>query len=216
MKEKRKISLITGVTGQDGSYLAELLLDKGYIVHAIIRRASTFNTERIDHIIDHERLHLHHGDITDPTNIMRLISEVQPDEIYNLAAQSHVKVSFEVPHYTAQVDALGTLSILEAMRTHCPTAKFYQASTSELYGGLEYNKNENAMYDENSPFHPRSPYGVAKLYAYWIIKNYRESYGLFACNGILFNHESERRVRHLLQERLQLIWLKSKKVSVMY
>lgn len=202
MKEKRKISLITGVTGQDGSYLAELLLDKGYIVHAIIRRASTFNTERIDHIIDHERLHLHHGDITDPTNIMRLISEVQPDEIYNLAAQSHVKVSFEVPHYTAQVDALGTLSILEAMRTHCPTAKFYQASTSELYGGLEYNKNENAMYDENSPFHPRSPYGVAKLYAYWIIKNYRESYGLFACNGILFNHESERRGKTFVTRKI--------------
>lgn len=199
---KIKTAFLTGITGQDGSYLAELLLEKGYIVHAIIRRASTFNTERIDHIMDHERLHLHHGDITDPTNIMRLISEVQPDEIYNLAAQSHVKVSFEVPHYTAQVDATGTLTILEAMRAHCPNAKFYQASTSELYGGLEYNKNEKGFYDEDSPFHPRSPYGVAKLYGFWIIKNYRESYNLFACNGILFNHESERRGKTFVTRKI--------------
>ena len=191
--KKNKVAFCTGVTGQDGSYLAELLLEKGYEVHAIIRRSSTFNTERIEHLMNHERLHLHHGDITDPTNIMRLLSEIKPDEIYNLAAQSHVKVSFEEPYYTASVDALGTLTILEAMRTHCPNAKFYQASTSELYGGMEYNKNEDGMYDENTSFHPRSPYGVAKIYGFWIIKNYRESYGLFACNGILFNHESPQR-----------------------
>lgn len=202
MIKKNKIALITGVTGQDGSYLAELLLEKGYIVHAIIRRASTFNTERIDHLMNHPMLHLHHGDITDPTNIMRLISEVKPDEIYNLAAQSHVAVSFEVPHYTASVDALGTLTILEAMRAHCPKAKFYQASTSELYGGMEYNKNNEGLYDENTQFHPRSPYGVAKLYGFWIIKNYRESYGLFACNGILFNHESERRGKTFVTRKI--------------
>lgn len=200
--EKNRIALVTGVTGQDGSYLAELLLEKGYIVHAIIRRASTFNTERIDHLMNHPRLHLHHGDITDPTNIMRLISEVKPDEIYNLAAQSHVKVSFEIPHYTAQVDATGTLTILEAMRAYCPKAKFYQASTSELYGGMSYNKNNEGFYDENTPFHPRSPYGVAKLYGFWIIKNYRESYGLFACNGILFNHESERRGKTFVTRKI--------------
>lgn len=197
-----KIAFITGITGQDGSYLAELLLDKGYIVHAILRRASTFNTERIEHLMGHERLHLHHGDITDPTNIMRLLSQIKPDEIYNLAAQSHVKVSFDEPFYTANVDALGTLTILEAMREHCPKAKFYQASTSELYGGLEYNKNENGMYDENTPFHPRSPYGVAKIYGFWIIKNYRESYNLFACNGILFNHESERRGKTFVTRKI--------------
>jgi len=197
-----KKAFLTGITGQDGSYLAELLLDKGYEVHAILRRSSTFNTERIDHLMKHPMLHLHHGDITDPTNIMRLLSEIKPDEIYNLAAQSHVKVSFEEPYYTANVDALGTLTILEAMRAHCPKAKFYQASTSELYGGLEYNKNENAMYDENSPFHPRSPYGVAKIYGFWIIKNYRESYGLFACNGILFNHESERRGKTFVTRKI--------------
>lgn len=199
---KPKIAFLTGITGQDGSYLAELLLEKRYIVHAIIRRSSTFNTERIDHLMNHERLHLHHGDITDPTNIMRLLSEIKPDEIYNLAAQSHVKVSFEEPYYTASVDALGTLTILEAMRTHCPNAKFYQASTSELYGGMEYNKNKEGMYDENTPFHPRSPYGVAKIYGFWIIKNYRESYGLFACNGILFNHESERRGKTFVTRKI--------------
>lgn len=198
----RKKAFIAGITGQDGSYLAELLLNKGYEVHATMRRASTFNTERIEHIMGHERLHLHHGDVTDPTNIMRLMAEIQPDEIYNLAAQSHVAVSFEVPHYTASVDALGTLTILEAMRAHCPNAKFYQASTSELYGGLEYNKNESGFYDESTVFHPRSPYGVAKLYGFWIIKNYRESYGLFACNGILFNHESERRGKTFVTRKI--------------
>jgi GDPmannose 4,6-dehydratase len=199
---KNKVAFLTGITGQDGSYLAELLLEKGYIVHATMRRASTFNTERIEHIMGHERLHLHHGDITDPTNIMRLMSEIKPNEIYNLAAQSHVAVSFEVPHYTANVDALGTLTILEAMRAHCPTAKFYQASTSELYGGLEYNKNSKGFYDEDSPMHPRSPYGCAKLYGFWIIRNYRESYGLFACNGILFNHESERRGKTFVTRKI--------------
>lgn len=216
-EKKRKVSFITGVTGQDGSYLAELLLEKGYEVHATMRRASTFNTERIEHFMDHERLHLHHGDITDPTNIMRLIAEIKPDEIYNLAAQSHVAVSFEVPHYTASVDALGTLTILEAMRAHCPKSKFYQASTSELYGGMEYNKNEDGLYDENSPFHPRSPYGVAKLYGFWIIKNYRESYGLFACNGILFNHESERRGKTFVTRKIttNLVQVKKGKRKVL-
>lgn len=178
--------LITGITGQDGSYLAESLLDKGYEVHGVIRRSSSFNTGRIDHIID--KIDLHYGDISDPLSICGLIATIKPDEIYNLAAQSHVKVSFEMPFYTAQVDALGTLAVLEAMRLHCPEAKFYQASTSELFGNpLEVPQNEK------TPFHPKSPYGVAKLYGYWIVVNYRESYNLFACNGILFNHESERR-----------------------
>lgn len=201
-ENKSKVAFILGITGQDGSYLAELLLEKGYNVHAIMRRASTFNTERIEHIMKHERVHIHHGDITDSSNIMRLMSEIKPDEIYNLAAQSHVQVSFEVPNYTAQVDAMGTLTVLEAMRAHCPNAKFYQASTSELYGGMSYNKNDKGFYDENSGFHPRSPYGVAKLYGYWIVKNYRESYGLFACNGILFNHESERRGKTFITRKV--------------
>lgn len=216
-EKKQKIAMIAGVTGQDGSYLAELLLEKGYIVHATMRRASTFNTERIEHIMDHERLHLHHGDVTDPTNIMRLMSEIKPDEIYNLAAQSHVAVSFEVPHYTASVDALGSLTILEAMRAHCPNAKFYQASTSELYGGLDYNKNNEGFYDENTSFHPRSPYGVAKLYGFWIIKNYRESYNLFACNGILFNHESERRGKTFVTRKIttNLVQVKKGKRDVL-
>lgn len=186
----KKKCLIFGITGQDGSYLSELLLKKGYEVHGVIRRSSSFNTGRIDHIFD--KLHLHYGDATDPVSINNIINMIKPDEIYNLAAQSHVKVSFELPYYTGQVDALGTLSMLEAIRTICPKARFYQASTSELYGGMEYNRGEKG-YDENSPFHPRSPYGVAKLYGYWIVKNYREAYGLYACNGILFNHESERR-----------------------
>lgn len=192
MRKKQKISLLTGITGQDGSYLAELLLEKGYKVHGVIRRSSSFNTSRIDHIFKHPNLTLHYGDITDPTNITNLISQIKPDEIYNLAAQSHVKVSFEMPYYTAQVDALGTLTILEAMRVHCPNSKFYQASTSELYGGMDYNMPETG-YTEESPFHPRSPYGVAKIYGFWAVKNYREAYGLYACNGILFNHESPRR-----------------------
>lgn len=187
-----KTAFITGITGQDGSYLAELLLEKGYIVHGVIRRSSSFNTGRIDHIFEHENLTLHYGDLTDSASITNLIAQIKPDEIYNLAAQSHVKVSFEQPYYTAMVDSLGTLTILEAMRIHCPKARFYQASTSELYGGMDYNMPESG-YNENSLFHPRSPYGVAKIYGFWIVKNYREAYNLFACNGILFNHESPRR-----------------------
>lgn len=185
-----KKALITGITGMDGSHLAEFLLNKGYEVHGIIRRTSTFNTDRIDHIFD--RLKLHYGDVTDPLVISNLVSQIQPDEVYNLAAQSHVKVSFEVPYYTAQVDGLGTLAILEAVKNHCPKARIYQASTSELYGGMGYNMPING-YNEESVMHPRSPYGVAKLYGLWICKNYRESYGMFICNGILFNHEGERR-----------------------
>ena len=189
----KRVAFITGVNGQDGSHLVELLLEKGYEVHGMIRRSSSFNTERIDHIIEGDyNFHFHYGDVTDALVISNLISKIQPDEIYNLAAQSHVKVSFEMPGYTADVDAKGTLNILEAMKNHCPTAKFYQASTSELYGGMSYNMPENG-YTEDSPFHPRSPYGVAKIYAYWIVKNYREAHNLFACNGILFNHEGERR-----------------------
>jgi GDPmannose 4,6-dehydratase len=185
-----KKALITGITGMDGSHLAELLLEKGYEVHGIIRRTSTFNTDRIDHIFD--KLKLHYGDVTDPLVISNLVSQIQPDEIYNLAAQSHVKVSFEIPYYTAQVDGLGTLAILEAVKNHCPKARVYQASTSELYGGMDYNMPETG-YTETSQMHPRSPYGVAKLYGLWITKNYRESYGMHISNGILFNHEGERR-----------------------
>jgi len=195
-----KTALITGITGQDGSYLAELLIEKGYMVHGIKRRASSFNTQRIDHIYQDqhsEKLNfkLHYGDLTDSTNIIRIIQEVQPDEIYNLGAMSHVKVSFDSPEYVANVDGLGTLRILEAVRILGLEKKtrIYQASTSELYGGLPENKNEKGFYDENSPFYPRSPYGAAKIYGFWITKNYREAYGMFACNGILFNHESPRR-----------------------
>ena len=191
--DELKKALIIGVTGQDGSYLVELLLNKGYEVHGLKRRASSFNTGRLDHLFrdQHQypesRLHLHYGDITDTGNIIRLIQEIRPDEIYNLAAQSHVAVSFELPEYTAQVDALGTLRILEAIRILGleKKTKFYQASTSELYG-----KVQEIPQNEDTPFYPRSPYGVAKLYGFWITKNYREAYGLFACNGILFNHES--------------------------
>jgi GDPmannose 4,6-dehydratase len=195
-----KIALITGITGQDGSYLAELLLEKGYMVHGIKRRASSFNTQRIDHIYQdqheaHVNFKLHYGDLTDSTNIIRIIQEVQPDEIYNLGAMSHVKVSFDSPEYVANVDGIGTLRILEAVRILGLEKKtrIYQASTSELYGGLPENKNEKGFYDENSPFYPRSPYGAAKIYGFWITKNYREAYDMFACNGILFNHESPRR-----------------------
>tara|TARA_E500000331_G_scaffold123539_1_gene121036 strand:+ start:1324 stop:2400 length:1077 start_codon:yes stop_codon:yes gene_type:complete len=195
-----KVALITGVTGQDGSYLAELLLDKGYEVHGIKRRASSLNTQRIDHIYQdpHEknpRFKLHYGDLTDSLNITKIIQMCQPDEIYNLGAMSHVKVSFDIPEYVGQVDALGTLRILEAVRLLGLEKKtrIYQASTSELYGGMPENKNEKGFYDENSPFYPRSPYGVAKIYGFWITKNYREAYDMFACNGILFNHESPRR-----------------------
>ena len=183
-----KIALITGITGQDGSYLAELLLQKGYEVHGIVRRSSLINTHRIDHI--YQRLHLHYGDLTDSTNIIKVIQKVKPDEIYNLGAQSHVKVSFELPEYTAQTDALGTLRVLEAVRILGMDHKvrIYQASTSELYGLVQ-----EVPQRETTPFYPRSPYGVAKLYGFWIIKNYRESYGLHASSGILFNHESPRR-----------------------
>lgn len=199
-KEKRKVALVTGITGQDGSYLAELLLEKGYIVHGIKRRASLFNTDRIDHLYQDPhatdiRLKLHYGDLTDSMNLTRIIQEAQPDEIYNLGAMSHVKVSFESPEYVANVDGIGTLRLLEAVRILGLEKKtrIYQASTSELYGGMEENKNEKGFYDENSPFYPRSPYGAAKIYGFWITKNYREAYDMFACNGILFNHESPRR-----------------------
>lgn len=190
-----KVALITGITGQDGSYLAEFLLDKGYEVHGIKRRASSFNTERIDHIyqdphISNPQFHLHYGDLTDTSNLTRILSEVQPDEVYNLGAMSHVAVSFESPEYTADVDAMGTLRLLEAIRFLGLEKKtrFYQASTSELYGLVQEIPQK-----ETTPFYPRSPYAVAKLYAYWITVNYRESYGMYACNGILFNHESPRR-----------------------
>jgi GDPmannose 4,6-dehydratase len=190
-----KRALITGITGQDGSYLAEFLLEKGYEVHGIKRRASSFNTQRIDHIYEdphsnHAHLKLHYGDLTDTSNLTRILSEVQPDEVYNLGAQSHVAVSFEAPEYTADVDAIGTLRLLEAIRFLGleKTTRFYQASTSELYGLVQETPQR-----ETTPFYPRSPYAVAKLYAYWICVNYREAYGMFACNGILFNHESPRR-----------------------
>ncbi|NMH60182.1 GDP-mannose 4,6-dehydratase [Alteromonas ponticola] len=191
----RKVALISGVTGQDGSYLAEFLLEKGYEVHGIKRRASSFNTERVDHIYEdphNEDPHffLHYGDLTDTSNLTRILQEVQPDEVYNLGAQSHVAVSFESPEYTADVDAIGTLRLLEAIRFLGleKKTKFYQASTSELYGLVQ-----EIPQSESTPFHPRSPYAVAKMYAYWITVNYRESYGMYACNGILFNHESPRR-----------------------
>lgn len=190
-----KVALITGVTGQDGSYLAEFLLSKGYQVHGIKRRASSFNTERVDHIYQdpHEEnvnFHLHYGDLTDTSNLTRILREVKPDEVYNLGAQSHVAVSFEAPEYTADVDAMGTLRLLEAIRFLGmeKTTRFYQASTSELYGLVQETPQK-----ETTPFYPRSPYAVAKMYAYWITVNYRESYGMYACNGILFNHESPRR-----------------------
>jgi len=193
--EKQKVALITGVTGQDGSYLAEFLLEKGYIVHGIKRRASLFNTQRVDHIyqdphIDNANFKLHYGDLTDTSNLIRIVQETQPDEIYNLGAQSHVAVSFESPEYTADVDAMGTLRLLEAIRILGLEKKtrFYQASTSELYGLVQETPQK-----ETTPFYPRSPYAVAKMYAYWITVNYREAYGMYACNGILFNHESPRR-----------------------
>ncbi len=188
-----KKALITGITGQDGSYLAEFLLSKGYEVHGIIRRSSSFNTGRIDHLFNNPDIHnkmlfLYYGDLTDSSNLNRLLEKVKPDEIYNLAAQSHVKVSFEVPEYTADVDGVGVLRFLHAIKETKLNTKFYQASSSELYG-----KVQEIPQTEMTPFYPRSPYGVAKLYAYWIVKNYREAYNLFACNGILFNHESPRR-----------------------
>jgi len=208
-----KRALITGVTGQDGSFLAEFLLEKGYEVHGIIRRSSSYNQERLEdilsqeevdaikNIINNKNFHLHYGDLTDTSNIIRLIGEIRPDEIYNLAAQSHVRVSFDMPEYTADVDALGTLRILEAVRILGLREKtrIYQASTSELYG-----KVQEVPQKETTPFYPRSPYGVAKLYAYWITKNYRESYGMFAVNGILFNHESERRGETFVTRKITL------------
>ena len=221
MAAQRKVALITGVTGQDGAYLAELLLAKGYVVHGMKRRSSSFNTARIDHLYvdphdEAARLRLHYGDMTDSTNLIRLLQETQPDEIYNLAAQSHVQVSFETPEYTANADALGTLRLLEAIRILGLTerTRFYQASTSELYG-----KVQAVPQTETTPFYPRSPYAVAKLFGYWITVNYREAYGIFGCNGILFNHESPIRgetfvtrkitravaaIRHGLQDRLYI------------
>ena len=199
MTENKKIALITGITGQDGSYLAELLLEKGYEVHGIVRRSSLINTHRIDHI--HTKLTLHYGDLTDSTNIIRVIQKSQPTEIYNLGAQSHVKVSFDVPEYTADVDAVGTLRVLEAVRLLNLTdkVKIYQASTSELYGLVQ-----EVPQKETTPFYPRSPYGCAKIYGYWITKNYRESYNMFACTGILFNHESPRRGETFVTRKITL------------
>ena len=199
-----KRALITGITGQDGSYLLELLLEKGYEVHGIIRRSSSFNTGRIDHLYNNSNVHgkqmfLHYGDVTDTSNLNRLLEKIGPDEIYNLAAQSHVKVSFEIPEYTAEVDAVGTLRFLDAIRETGLRTKFYQASTSELFG-----KVQEVPQTEKTPFYPRSPYGVAKLYGYWIIVNYREAYGLYACNGILFNHESPRRGETFVTRKITL------------
>ena len=210
MGEKQKIALITGITGQDGSFLAEFLLDKGYEVHGIIRRSSSFNTGRIEHLYfdewvrDMKRrrlINLHYGDMTDSSSLIRIIQELQPDEIYNLAAQSHVKVSFEVPEYTADTDAVGTLRLLEAVRMLGLGGKtrIYQASTSELFG-----KVQEIPQRETTPFYPRSPYGCAKLYGFWITKNYRESYGMYAVNGILFNHESERRGETFVTRKITL------------
>ncbi|MBP3041336.1 GDP-mannose 4,6-dehydratase [Bacillaceae bacterium Marseille-Q3522] len=205
-----KKALITGVTGQDGSYLSEFLLEKGYEVHGLIRRTSSYNQERLEDLLtkeearkllDHNNFYLHYGDVTDTSNVIRLISEIRPDEIYNLAAQSHVRVSFEMPEYTAEVDAVGTLRILEAVRILglAKTTRIYQASTSELYG-----KVQEVPQKETTPFYPRSPYGVAKIYGFWITKNYRESYGMFAVNGILFNHESERRGETFVTRKITL------------
>ena len=204
MTTKPKVALITGITGQDGSYLAEFLLEKGYVVHGIKRRASLFNTARVDHLyqdphINHRNFVLHYGDLTDTSNLVRIVQQVQPDEVYNLGAQSHVAVSFESPEYTADVDAIGTLRLLEAIRILGLEKKtrFYQASTSELYGLVQEIPQK-----ETTPFYPRSPYGVAKLYAYWITVNYREAYGMYACNGILFNHESPRRGETLVTRKI--------------
>jgi GDPmannose 4,6-dehydratase len=204
VRMEKKIALISGITGQDGSYLTELLLEKNYEVHGIIRRASSFNTFRIDHLykdrtILNKSLFLHYGDLTDSSNLNRLIEKIKPSEIYNLGAQSHVQVSFEVPEYTAEVDAIGTLRFLDAIRETGVHTKFYQASTSELYG-----KVQEIPQRESTPFYPRSPYAVAKLYAFWIVKNYREAYNLFATNGILFNHESERRGKTFVTRKISV------------
>ena len=198
-----KKALITGITGQDGSYLAELLLEKGYVVHGLVRRSSSCNLPRIMHLCQdaslNDRFFLHEGDLSDSSSLKRVVDLVQPDEIYNLAAMSHVKVSFDVPEYTANIDALGTLRLLEAARTNSPHARFYQASTSELFG-----KVKEIPQSETTPFYPRSPYGVAKLYAYWAVVNYREAYGMYACNGILFNHESPRRGETFVSRKITI------------
>jgi GDPmannose 4,6-dehydratase len=196
-----KKALVTGITGQDGSYLAELLLEKGYHVHGLVRRSSTSNLYRIQHLVcpGDQQISLHEGDLSDSSSLERLVDAIQPDEIYNLAAMSHVKVSFEIPEYTANVDGVGVLRLLESVRKNCPTARFYQASTSELYG-----KVQQVPQSEMTPFYPRSPYGVAKLYAYWAVVNYREAYDLFACNGILFNHESPRRGETFVSRKITL------------
>ena len=196
-----KTALITGITGQDGSYLSELLLEKGYEVHGIVRRSSVDRKERIEHLENNSHFHIHYGDMTDSISLVKIVSAVKPDEIYNLAAQSHVKVSFEVPEYTADADAVGTLRMLEAIRMAGleKTCKFYQASTSELYG-----KVEEVPQNENTPFHPYSPYAVAKLYGFWIVKEYREAYNMYACSGILFNHESERRGETFVTRKITL------------
>jgi len=185
----KKNAFLTGITGQDGSYLAELLLEKGYEVHAILRRSSVFTTPRIDHLMDHRNLHTYHGDLADSSNLHRLIADINPQEIYNLGAQSHVGVSFEVPEYTAEVTGIGTVRLLDAIRDSKVDCRFYQASTSELFGGIPGTEPQS----ETTPFYPKSPYGAAKIYGYWVTVNYRESYDMFACNGILFNHESPRR-----------------------
>lgn len=199
-----KTALITGITGQDGSYLTELLLEKGYEVHGIIRRHSTVCTDRIDHLLNDSslknRLFLHYGDLSDSSGLAMLVSKIQPDEVYNLAAQSHVAVSFESPEYTAEVTGVGTIKLLEAVRQNAPKARYYQASTSELFGGIP----DTAPQSEKTPFYPKSPYGAAKLYSYWITVNYRESYGMFACNGILFNHESPRRGNTFVTRKITL------------
>lgn len=207
-----KIALITGVNGQDGSYLAELLLEKGYMVHGTIRRSSSFNSGRIEHFREHPNFKRHYMDLTDAGNVSHIISSLKPDEIYNLAAQSHVKISFDIPNYTGQVDAMGTLNVLEAIRTHSPNSKLYQASTSELYGKVQETPQK-----ETTPFYPRSPYGVAKLYGYWIVKNYRESYNLFACNGILFNHTSPRRGENFVEKKIidSLCQIKKGKIDIL-
>jgi GDPmannose 4,6-dehydratase len=199
-----KIAFITGITGQDGSYLAELLLEKGYMVHGLLRRTSSMNRQRIEHLITNVRVYnkqffLHYGDLTDSSNLNRLLQKIKPDEIYNLGAQSHVKISFEVPEYTAEVDGIGTLRLIDTIRDLGIKTRFYQASTSELYGLVQ-----EIPQTEKTPFYPRSPYGAAKLYAYWIVKNYRESYNMYACNGILFNHESPRRGENFVTRKITI------------
>ena len=193
-----KKAFITGVTGQDGSYLAELLLGKNYQVHALMRRVSVFTTQRINHIFKHPNLTIYHGDLTDSSNLNRLLSRIQPNEVYNLGAQSHVGISFEVPEYTAEVNAIGTIRLLDSIRDLNVNCRYYQASTSEIFGGIKGTEPQN----ENTPFHPKSPYGVAKLYAHWITMNYRESYNIYACNGILFNHESPRRGETFVSKKI--------------